>query len=159
MPRARCNFFPIIKISLDQNYNSEHTCDRAESVILTWFAHQTVLAADHGKHLITSCHFDSIQFPKLYSCVRVVCKCSFQILRPITVKLEELDKKAKYSTLIRLSLLPETIRDLYGCQLTHLTSQPCPVNTFSSLHLPKSQILSVTSSEHDTNFASVGEKL
>lgn len=58
-----------------------------------------------------------------------------------------------------LSLLPDTMRDFCGCQWTHLTSAPCPLKTLSSWHRRKSKILSVPSSLHDANFASVGQKL
>ena len=58
-----------------------------------------------------------------------------------------------------LSLLPETMSDFWGCQWTHLTSAPWPRMTRSSLHRRKSKILKVPSSEHVTNFVSVGQKL
>lgn len=61
--------------------------------------------------------------------------------------------------LIRLSLLPDTMSELCGCQLTSFTSQPWPVSTLSCVCVAKSQIFSVTSSEHDANLMSVGQKL
>ena len=61
--------------------------------------------------------------------------------------------------LIKLSLLPEMRIDFWGCQERHFTSQPWPVKMFSSWHRPKSQILILTSSEHEANFRSVGLNL
>ncbi len=57
------------------------------------------------------------------------------------------------------SLLPDMIRLLKGCQSTHLTSEPWPCKTLSSVHVTKSNMRTVRSSEQDVNLASVGEKL
>ena len=43
-----------------------------------------------------------------------------------------------------------------GCQSTHLTSDPCPRKTRSSVQLKKSHTRTVPSSEQDANLASVG---
>jgi hypothetical protein len=58
-----------------------------------------------------------------------------------------------------LSLDPDANRPLVGCQSTHLTSDPWPRRTRSSVQLKKSQTRTVPSSEHEANFASVGLKL
>ena len=57
------------------------------------------------------------------------------------------------------SLLPDMIKALCGCQSTHLTSEPWPCRTLSSVAVTKSKMRTVRSSEHDVNLLSVGEKL
>jgi hypothetical protein len=57
-----------------------------------------------------------------------------------------------------ISLLPLATSPFEGCQSTHLTSHPCPLNTLSSCFSPKFQILTLPSSPPVTNFSSVGEK-
>lgn len=58
-----------------------------------------------------------------------------------------------------LSLLPDAISALVGCQSTPFTSAPCPRRIRSSWHRRKSQRRTVPSSEQVANLVSVGQKL
>lgn len=61
--------------------------------------------------------------------------------------------------LIKLSLDPEAIKALYGCQSTHFTSHPWPDNALSSTPVLKSQIFISESSEPVANRVSDGANL
>ena len=118
------------------------------------------------KRLRANCRFGSIWCQSLYSCGRVCNKAIFQLSfyptnqqKPYRVARLWPDFGSHSLTGCWLSLLPEAIKDLYGCQSTPLTSAPCPRSMRSSKQRKKSQILTVPSSEQVANFESVGQKL